>query len=157
VQRSALPEWAWVVGSLVVAGALVALIPYYGLVGGHTEHAALPDVPGTTHRVTETAAGVTMTMAAVVPAAATTARIVAHMDDEAERYRAGDYSDAMGMVSPQTVAALRSNAQHITVSQRHDADASSILLVTTDPTTHALLTQWAAEMNGPHTGDDDTP
>lgn len=151
MQRFARQDWLWLIGSVVVAVALVALIPYYGLVSGHAEHAALPEVAGTTHRVDVTPSGVEMVMTASDPRDQTViADIRAHMADEAERYASGDYSDAMGMVSAATAAALRLHADAITVTQRETARASIIQLQSNDPGVYAVLVQWAGEMNAAH-------
>lgn len=150
MQRFTRQDWLWLIGSLVVAGVLVALIPRYGLVGGHAEHAAMPEVPGTTHQVVPVADGVAMQMEPVQPDSGIQMQIHDHMEDEAARYRAGTYTDAMGMVTAATAAALQAHSAQITVTVDHTPARSTIRLTSPDPATRALLTQWAAEMSAMH-------
>jgi hypothetical protein len=98
MQRLDRNSWIMLVGSIAVAVALVTLIPYYGLVGGHQEHGVTAAGPlsASSHRYVILPDGVDMVMTAESDTdTATITAIQTHMQDEAARFRAGDYADEM--------------------------------------------------------------
>ena len=148
------------VGSVIVGIVLVTLIPYYGLVGGHQEHgvSAAGPLSASSHRYVILPDGVDMVMTA--ESATDTATITAiqtHMQDEATRYRAGDYGDDMAMVSADLIAALRDHQADITVTVVTAGATSTIQLRSSDAATVARLTAWASQMSAEHTGHTPNP
>ncbi len=154
MQRLDRRNWLTLIGSLVLAGALVALIPYYGLVGGHADHGAA--LSGTmeksTHHYMVLLNGVDMMMTAHrADDAITAAAIRQHMESEATRFRTGDYTDDMAMVSTDTQARLRANRAAIAVTVVSDAAGSTIQFRSDDPLVVTLLSTWATQMSAEHT------
>jgi hypothetical protein len=155
MQRLDRRSWLTLIGSLVLAGVLVALIPYYGLVGGHADHGAALSgaMEKSTHHYMVLPNGVDMMMTAINADDATTiSAIRQHMDSEATRFRAGDYTDDMAMVSADTQARLRANRAAIEVSIVSAAAGSTIQLRSADPSVVTLLSTWATQMSAAHTG-----
>jgi len=154
MQRLDRRSWLTLIGSLVLAGVLVALIPYYGLVGGHADHGAALSgaMEKSTHHYMVLPNGVDMMMTAINADDATTiSAIRQHMDSEATRFRAGDYTDDMAMVSADTQARLRANRAAIEVSIVSAAAGSTIQLRSADPSVVTLLSTWATQMSAEHT------
>ena len=154
MQRLDRRSWLTLIGSLVLAGVLVALIPYYGLVGGHADHGAALSgaMEKSTHHYMVLPNGVDMMMTAINADDATTiSAIRQHMDSEATRFRAGDFTDDMAMVSADTQARLRANRAAIEVSIVSAAAGSTIQLRSADPSVVTLLSTWATQMSAEHT------
>lgn len=154
MQRLDRRSWLTLFGSLVLAGALVALIPTFGLVGGHADHggAVHSAMDASTHHYMVLPNGVDMTMTATTPEdAATIAAIRQHMEQEALRFRAGDFSDDMQMLSADTQAQLLAKRDALTVTVVSDATGSTIQIRSDDTTVVTLLTTWATQMSAEHT------
>ena len=142
------------VGSIVVAVALVTLIPYYGLVGGHQEHGvtAVGPLSASSHRFVILPDGVDMVMTAQSDAdIETITAIQAHMQDEATRFRNGDYADEMTLGNPDLIAALRAHQADITVTVVVAGATSTIQFRSQNSATVALLKTWADQMSKHHT------
>jgi hypothetical protein len=77
--------------------------------------------------------------------------IQAHMQDEATRFRNGDYADDMAMGNPDLIAALRAHQDDITVSVVVAGATSTIQFRSQDSATVALLKTWADQMSTHHT------
>ena len=154
MQRLDRNSWIMLVGSIVAAVALVTLIPYYGLVGGHAEHgvSAAGPLSASSHQYVAQSDGVDMVMTAE-PATdtATITAIQAHMQDEATRFRVGDYGDDMAMVSDDLIAALRDHQTDITVTVVVAGATSTIQFRSQNSATVALLKTWADQMSTHHT------
>jgi hypothetical protein len=149
MQRLDRNSWIMLVGSIVVAVALVTLIPYYGLVGGHQEHGVIAAGPlsASSHRYVILPDGVDMVMTAESDTdTATITAIQTHMQDEAARFRAGDYGDDMAMVSADLIAALRDHQaeaaqrlrQHTDQADEEDGSVTETLERSQRTRTHAL-------------------
>ena len=154
MQRLDRNSWVMLVGSIVVAVALVTLIPYYGLVGGHAEHGVTAAGPLSTssHQYVAQPDGVDMVMTAQSDAdIETITAIQAHMQDEATRFRNGDYADDMAMSSQDLIAALRDHQADITVTVVAAGATSTIQFRSQDSATVALLKTWADQMSTHHT------
>ena len=154
MQRLDRNSWLMLVGSVIVGIALVTLIPYYGLVGGHQEHGVTTAGPlsASTHQYVAHPDGVDMVMTAQSGAySETITAIQAHMQDEATRFRAGDYADDMAMVSADLIAALRAHQADITVTVVAAGATSTIQFRSQDSATVALLKTWADHMATHHT------
>jgi hypothetical protein len=154
MQRLDRNSWIMLVGSIAVAVALVTLIPYYGLVGGHQEHGVTAAGPlsASSHRYVILPDGVDMVMTAESDTdTATITAIQTHMQDEAARYRAGDYADEMAMVSADLIAALRDHQADITVTVVAAGATSTIQFRSQDSATVAWLKTWADQMSAHNT------
>ena len=154
MQRLDRRSWLTLIGSLVLAGALVALIPYFGLVGGHAAHGAEHNsaMDASTHHYMVQPNGVDIMMTALrADDAITAAAIRQHMDSEATRFRAGDYTDDMAMVSTDTQAQLGANRAAIAVTVVSDAAGSTIQFRSDNPLVVTLLSTWATQMSAEHT------
>jgi hypothetical protein len=154
MQRLDRNSWIMLVGSIAVAVALVTLIPYYGLVGGHQEHGVTAAGPlsASSHRYVILPDGVDMVMTAESDTdSATITAIQTHMQDEAARYRAGDYGDDMAMVSADLIAALRDHQADITVTVVAAGATSTIQFRSQDSATVAWLKTWADQMSAHNT------
>jgi hypothetical protein len=154
MQRLDRNSWIMLVGSIAVAVALVTLIPYYGLVGGHQEHGVTAAGPlsASSHRYVILPDGVDMVMTAESDTdTATITAIQTHMQDEAARYRAGDYGDDMAMVSADLIAALRDHQADITVTVVAAGATSTIQFRSQDSATVAWLKTWADQMSAHNT------
>ena len=153
MQRLDRNSWVMLVGSVIVGIALVTLIPYYGLVGGHAEHgvSAAGPLSASSHQYVAQPDGVDMVMTATSDAdiEAITA-IQAHMQDEATRFRNGDYADDMAMGNPDLIAALRAHQDDITVTVVVAGATSTIQFRSQDSATIALLKTWADQMSTHH-------
>ena len=146
-------SWMMAVGSVMVGIALVTLIPYYGLVGGHAEHGVSTAGPrGTTsHQYVAQPDGVDMVMTATSDVdTETITAIQAHMQDEATRFRNGDYADDMALASPDLIAALRAHQADITVTVVVAGATSTIQFRSQDRATVALLATWADQLSTHH-------
>jgi hypothetical protein len=153
MQRLDRNSWIMLVGSIAVAVALVTLIPYYGLVGGHQEHGVTAAGPlsASSHRYVILPDGVDMVMTAESDTdTATITAIQTHMQDEAARFRAGDYADDMAMANPDLVAALRAHQDDITVTVVVAGATSTIQFRSQDSATVTLLKSWADQMSTHH-------
>ena len=154
MQRLDRNSWIMLVGSIVAAVALVTLIPYYGLVGGHAEHgvSAAGPLSASSHQYVAQSDGVDMVMTAE-PATdtATITAIQAHMQDEATRFRNGDYADEMTLGNPDLIAALRAHQADITVTVVVAGATSTIQFRSQNSATVALLKTWADQMSKHHT------
>ena len=160
MQRLDRNSWIMLVGSIAVAVALVTLIPYYGLVGGHQEHGVTAAGPlsASSHRYVILPDGVDMVMTAESDTdTATITAIQTHMQDEAARFRAGDYADEMAMVSAELIAYLRDHQADITVTVVAAGATSTIQLRSSDAATVARLTAWASQISAEHTGHTPNP
>jgi hypothetical protein len=82
---------------------------------------------------------------------ATITAIQTHMQDEAARYRAGDYGDDMAMVSADLIAALRDHQADITVTVVAAGATSTIQFRSQDSATVAWLKTWADQMSAHNT------
>ena len=154
MQRLDRNSWIMLVGSIAVAVALVTLIPYYGLVGGHQEHGVTAAGPlsASSHRYVILPDGVDMVMTAESDTdTATITAIQTHMQDEAARFRAGDYADEMAMVSADLIAALRDHQADITVTVVAAGATSTIQFRSQDSATVAWLKTWADQMSAHNT------
>ncbi|MFM2308541.1 MAG: hypothetical protein RLY87_661 [Chloroflexota bacterium] len=154
MQRLDRRSWLTLIGSLILAGALVALIPTFGLVGGHADHGGefQSAMHASTHHYMVLPNGVDMMMTATAPDdAATIATIRQHMEQEALRFRAGDFSEDMQTLSADTQAQLLAKRDALTVTVVSDASGSTIQIRSDDPTVVTLLTTWATQMSAEHT------
>jgi hypothetical protein len=153
MQRLDRNSWMMLVGSVIVGIALVTLIPYYGLVGGHAEHgvSAAGPLSASSHQYVAQPDGVDMVMTAPSDAdTETITAIQAHMQDEATRFRNGDYADDMAMANPDLVAALRAHQVDITVTVVVAGATSTIQFRSQDSATVTLLKSWADQMSTHH-------
>lgn len=148
--------WVMVIVSVLVAGALVALIPYYGVVGGHAEH-GMGDMD---HDMLMTDAaydfvrlsnGVEVRMTVLDASQSDTiATIRTHMQSEVARYQAGDFSDEMSPSAATVAPKLAPHAQALTVVYHDTPVGGAVMLTSNDPAVVVLLTEWAQAMETDH-------
>ena len=148
--------WILVVVSVIVAAALVALIPYYGAVGGHAEHGMgdmdhdmlMTDAAYDFVRLSD---GVEVRMTVLDASQSDTiATIRTHMQSEVTRYQTGDFSDGMSPGATTVGAKLAPHAQALTVAYHDTPVGGAVTLTSTDMAVVALLTEWAQAMETDH-------
>ena len=148
--------WMLVVVSVLVAGALVALIPYYGVVGGHAEH-GMGDMDhdmlmsDAAYDFVRLADGVEVRMTVLDASQRDTiATIRTHMQSEVERYQSGDFSDEMSPSAAAVGTAITPYAQAITVVYHDTPVGGAVTLTSSDAAVVSLLTDWAQAMEKDH-------
>jgi len=145
MQRIDRAMWIQLIVSLVVAGVLVAMIPIFGIVGGHAEHGVAHEfvVADTQHVFGVSDDGVLIgLMANDVQQQARIDEARVYMRGEFERYLQGDFGDEYSQSSAQVVNQLADNRQVMTITYQDVASGAMIQVTSQDPTVIALLHQW---------------
>jgi hypothetical protein len=153
MQRIDRATWLGVVTSIVIALALVSLIPIYDLAGGHAEHGLQTTGTGGTPHIDYVARddGVVVR---VMPVAGVSREQVRQVGKNLwYRYQFGDFgSDAPGPRATLAVA-LAKERTHIEIAYRETAEGCDVLLTSRDVATRALLQAWMQAGEG----EGDTP
>jgi hypothetical protein len=154
--------WFAVIASVIVAVAIVLLIPYYGITGGHTEHAGMADMSGMDHDVLmndaghdfiEMPNGIEVRLTTLKPDDQTIiATIRAHMQAELTRHQTGDFSDAMSPASAPIASQLAPFATDITITYRDTPVGAALQFASLKSDVVELLHQWAQAMEQDHGG-----
>ena len=155
---TAISRNTWIVlgVSVVLAVALVAMIPYYGAVGGHAEHGMgdmdhdmlMTDAAYDFVRLSD---GVEVRMTVLDASQSDTiATIRTHMQSEVARYQAGDFSDEMSPSAAAVGTKLAPHAQALTVVYHDTPVGGAVTLTSSDTAVVALLTEWAQAMETDH-------
>ena len=154
--------WVAVIASVIVAVAIVLLIPYYGITGGHTEHAGMADMSGMDHDMLMSDSGydfivmptgIEIRLTTLKPGDQTIiATIRAHMQAELTRHQTGDFSDAMSPSSAPIASQLAPFAADITISYRDTPVGAALQFASPKSDVVELLHQWAQAMEQDHGG-----
>lgn len=154
--------WIAAIASVIVAVAMVVLIPYFGITGGHADHAGMADMSGMNHDVLmndaghdfiEMPNGIEMRLTTLKPDDQTIiATIRDHMQAESIRHQTGDFSDSMSPSSAVIASKLTPFATDITISYRDTPVGAALQFVSSKPAVVELLYQWAKAMQQDHAG-----
>ena len=148
--------WVLLGVSVIVALVLVAMIPYYGAVGGHAEH-GMSDMDHTT--LMNDAAydyvllddGVEVRMTTLDATNTTTiATIRSHMQAEVTRYQQGDFSDEMSPSAATMGTQLTPHVNALTIVYHDTPVGGAVTLTSSQSEVVTLLTQWAQAMEKDH-------
>jgi hypothetical protein len=145
MQRIDRTTWIQLIISLVVAGVLVAMIPIFGIVGGHTEHGVAHDfaVADTQHVFGETPDGVMIGL--IAQNAQQQVRIDEarrYMRSEYDRYMGGEFGDEYSSSSDQVATQLADYRDKMTITYQDVASGAMIQVTSQDPDVVTLLHQW---------------
>lgn len=142
--------------SVIVALVLVAMIPYFGAVGGHAEH-GMGDMDHTTlmqdaaYDFVRLANGVEVRMTVLDASKRDTiATIRAHMQSEVTRYQTGDFSDDMSPSATTVGGKLTPHAQALMVVYHDTPVGGAVTLTSNDAAVVSLLMEWAQAMEHDH-------
>lgn len=150
MQRIDRTTWLGVVASIVVALALVSLIPLYDLAGGHAEH-GLQASPASVHpRIAYIADddGVTVQVLAVAGVSLEQVRQVGH--NLWYQYQFGDFGGDGQAQSMAVADALTKERAYIDIVYRETAEGCEVVLTSRRPATVALLQAWQQANAGEH-------
>lgn len=154
--------WIAVIASVIVAVAIVLLIPYFGITGGHAEHAGMADMPGMDHDMLMSDSGydfivmpngIEIRLTTLKPGDQTIiATIRDHMQKELTRHQTGDFSDALSPTSATIASQLAPLAADITITYHDTPVGAALQFASTKPDVVELLHQWAQAMEHDHGG-----
>ncbi len=139
--------------SLVVAGVLVAMIPIFGIVGGHAEHGVAHDfaVTDTQHVFGVSADGVMIgLMAQDSQQQVRIDEARAYMRSEYERYLRGEFGDNYSSSSAQLATQLAEYRDVMTITYQDVASGAMIQVTSQDPDVVTLLHQWIETRQADH-------
>jgi len=156
-------RWPWLASTVILVILAQVGLPYSTAVGApptRQEEVAtrgaqvMPfDLEQTMHVFQPLANGGMQTVTAKDPANSTQiALIQAHLQEEAEKFRQGDFSDPAKIhrADMPGLAALRANAQHMDVQYATLPDGAQIRYTTSDPALIVALHQWFAAQRSDH-------
>jgi hypothetical protein len=145
MQRIDRATWIQLIISLVVAGVLVAMIPLFGIVGGHAEHGVAHTfaVADTQHVFGASDDGVVIgLMAHDAQQLERIAEARVYMQGEYERYVQGDFGDEYSPSVDQIATQLADNRSLISITYQDVASGAMIQVTSKDPVVIELLHQW---------------
>jgi hypothetical protein len=145
MQRIDRTTWIQLIISLVVAGVLVAMIPIFGIVGGHAEHGVAHEfvVTGTQHVFGETPDGVMIgLMAQNAQQQVRIDEARGYMRGEYDRYLRGEFGDEYSPASAQLASQLADYRDKMTITYQDVASGAMIQVTSQDPDVVTLLHQW---------------
>ncbi|MFN5060933.1 MAG: hypothetical protein ACK5GU_13590 [Chloroflexota bacterium] len=145
MQRIDRATWIQLIISLVVAGVLVAMIPIFGIVGGHAEHGVAHTfaVDDTQHVFGASDDGVVIgLMANDAQQQDRVAEARIYMKGEYERYLQGNFGDEYSPSVDQITTQLADNRGLMTITYQDVASGAMIQVTSRDPVVIALLHQW---------------
>ena len=154
--------WIAVIASVIVAVAIVLLIPYYGITGGHADHSGMADMPGMDHDMLMSDSGydfivmptgIEIRLTTLKPDDQTIiATIRAHMQAELTRHQTGDFSDAMSPTSATIASQLTPLAADITITYHDTPVGAALQFASPKSDVVELLHKWAKAMEQDHGG-----
>ena len=154
--------WIAVIASVIVAVAIVLLIPYFGITGGHADHAGMADMPGMDHGTLMSDAGydfivmpngIEIRLTTLKPGDQTIiATIRDHMQQELARHQTGDFSDSMSPTSASIASKLAPFAADITITYHDTPVGAALQFASPKSDVVDLLHQWAQAMEHDHGG-----
>jgi hypothetical protein len=153
MQRIDRATWVQLIISLVVAGVLVAMIPIFGIVGGHAEHGVAHQfvVADTQHVFGASDDGVMIgLMAQDSQQLERIAEARVYMKGEYERYLQGDFGDEYSPSVAQIALQLAENRDLMTITYQDVASGAMIQVTSQDASVVALLQQWIALRQADH-------
>ncbi|MBM4412779.1 MAG: hypothetical protein FJ040_04945 [Chloroflexi bacterium] len=153
MQRIDRTTWIQLIISLVVAGVLVAMIPIFGIVGGHAEHGVAHDfaVTDTQHVFGSSADGVMIgLMAHDAQQQARIDEARRYMRGEYDRYVGGEFGDEYSPASDQVATQLAGYRDEMTITYQDVASGAMIQVTSRDPDVVALLHQWIEMRQADH-------
>jgi hypothetical protein len=153
MQRIDRTTWMQLIISLVVAGVLVAMIPIFGIVGGHAEHGVAHDfaVTDTQHVFGVSADGVMIgLMAQDSQQQVRIDEARAYMRSEYERYLRGEFGDNYSSSSAQLATQLAEYRDVMTITYQDVASGAMIQVTSQDPDVVTLLHQWIETRQADH-------
>lgn len=145
MQRIDRTTWIQLIISLVVAGVLVAMIPIFGIVGGHAEHGVAHEfaVADTQHLFGSSADGVVIgLMAQDAQQQVRIDEARSYLRGEYERYQRGEFGDEYSPSSAQLATQLADCRDEITITYQDVASGAMIQLTSDNPVVVTLLHQW---------------
>lgn len=145
--------WLQLILSLVVAGVLVAMIPLFGIVGGHAEHGVAHDfvVADTQHVFGASADGVVIgLMAQDAQDGSRIQAARAYMQGEYERYLQGNFADSYSQSSRQIAGQLANYHAQMTITYQDAASGAMIQITSNDAVVVELLHQWVDMRRADH-------
>lgn len=137
--------WMHLILSLVVAGVLVAMIPIFGIVGGHAEHGVSHTfaVANTQHVFGTSDDGVVIgLMAQDAQQLERISEARTYMKGEYERYLRGDFGDEYSPSVDRIAAQLAAQRALMSITYHDVASGAMIQVTSQDPVVIALLHQW---------------
>jgi len=154
--------WIAVIASVIVAVAIVLLIPYFGITGGHADHSGMADMAGMDHGVLMSDAGhdfivmpngIEIRLTTLKPGDQTIiATIRDHMQQELARHQTGDFSDSMSPKSAPIASKLAPFAADITITYLDTPVGAALQFASPKSDVVELLHQWAQAMEQDHGG-----
>ncbi len=153
MQRIDRATWIQLIISLVVAGVLVAMIPIFGIVGGHAEHGVAHQfvVADTQHVFGASADGVVIgLMANDGQQQARVREARRYLQGEYERYVRGDFGDEYSPSIAQIADQLAKNRDLMTITYQDVASGAMIQVTSQDPVVVGLLQQWIEMRKADH-------
>lgn len=153
MQRIDRTTWVQLIISLVMAGVLVAMIPIFGIVGGHAEHGVAHTfaVADTQHMFGVSDDGVVIgLMAQDVQQLERIAEARVYMKGEYERYLQGNFGDEYSPSVAQIATQLADNRELMVITYQDVASGAMIQVTSQDSTVVMLLHQWIALRQADH-------
>jgi hypothetical protein len=153
MQRIDRTTWVQLIISLVMAGVLVAMIPIFGIVGGHAEHGVSHTfaVADTQHMFGVSDDGVVIgLMAQDVQQLERIAEARVYMKGEYERYLQGNFGDEYSPSVAQIATQLADNRELMVITYQDVASGAMIQVTSQDSTVVMLLHQWIALRQADH-------
>jgi hypothetical protein len=145
MQRIDRVTWIQLIVSLVVAGVLVAMIPIFGIVGGHAEHGVAHEfvVADTQHVFGASADGVVIgLMANDAQQQERVAEARVYMQGEYKRYLQGDFGDEYSPSVDHIAAQLAAQRALMSITYQDVASGAMIQVTSQDSAVVGLLHQW---------------
>jgi len=142
MQRIDRSTWLGVVASIVVALALVSLIPLYNLAGGHAEHGLQAGTADLRPRLAYVARADGVVVRVLPVAGMSTAQVRQAGQKLLYQYQFGDFGgDGQEQRAPWATALTKERAQ-IEIDYRETGAGCEIALTSGDQATVALLHDW---------------
>ncbi|MFZ9858747.1 MAG: hypothetical protein ACO3F2_10520 [Roseiflexaceae bacterium] len=145
MQRIDRATWVQLIISLVVAGVLVAMIPIFGIVGGHAEHGVAHQfvVADTQHVFGASADGIVIgLMANDAQQQERVNEARRYLQGEYDRYLRGDFGDEYSPSASQIADQLAKNRDLMTITYQDVASGAMIEVTSQDSAVITLLQQW---------------
>ena len=154
--------WIAVIASVIVAVAIVLLIPYYGITGGHADHSGMADMQGMDHDMLMSDSGydfivmptgIEIRLTTLKPGDQTIiATIRDHMQNELTRHQTGDFSDSMSPTSATIASQLAPLVADITITYHDTPVGAALQFASAKSDVVELLHQWGKAMEHDHGG-----
>ena len=142
MQRIDRSTWLGVVASIVVALALVSLIPFYDLAGGHAEHGMQTGTAALRPRIAYAAQPDGVVVQVLPVAGMSTVQVRQAGQNLLYQYQFGDFGDDGQGLSAQLAAQLTTERAQIEIDYRETGAGCEIVLTSGDQATVALLHDW---------------